>query len=135
MGASQAEYPDAMEFGRAVPGAVRDESLRSMPLFAIGFNADAPVHEHVNVANTRHVILGFDPKTRPDEADAAKRFEPGLAAAVDETQNPSEAVRCPAEKFDEFVLGNEPLVESGFHAGQCVDVVEARQRLQHGVKW
>lgn len=134
MRTGQAEYSNTLAFGRAILGAVRDESLGTVPFFTIGFNAHATVHQHVDVAGTRDMKLCLDPKPSAHESDPAERLKPGLGSAVNETQNFAEAVRCPFDQFDQFVVGDESLIKSGFHTGQGIQVVEARQCLQHSVK-
>jgi len=134
MRTGQAQYPNTLAFGRAIFRAVRYESLGAVPFFTIGFNAHATVHQHVDVAGSRDIKLGLDTKPSAHESDPAERFKSGLGSAVNETQNFAEAVWCPFDQFDQFVLGDEPLIKRRFHTGKSIQVVEARRCLQHGVK-
>ncbi|WP_140426005.1 MULTISPECIES: hypothetical protein [Cryobacterium] len=130
----QAEDPNPLPFNFAIFAAVGQKSFRTVPFFTVGLYSDAPIHEHVDAASTRHIKLCRDPKARADEPHPAERFKSGLRPAIEEAQQRAQVVRGQTEELFEVVLRDEPHEKRGLQACQRVDIVEARQRLQHGVK-
>lgn len=64
MRARDAERADSDAFDNDVLRAVGEEAFGPVPLLTVGFHADAPVHEEVDVPGPRHLELGLHAESR-----------------------------------------------------------------------